>query len=228
VVSLSLLAAAFTLGLLALPHCGSMCACQFAAPWLRKPLHFQAGRLLAYTLGGAAAGGASASMIALAVRGLGVFRALHWMLMAILVFSALLLILRGQTLGALVQERIRLPVALQRKLGTVQQPTASSSLKAGLLWLLMPCGVLWAALMLAYLAASPLQGGLIMGIFACVSGLGLQLVNSLRRLIGQRGGDAVLMRASGGVLLLGLVLIAARQVDIVSTPLWLQSLGFCL
>ncbi|HEX4855315.1 MAG TPA: sulfite exporter TauE/SafE family protein [Limnobacter sp.] len=227
-VSLSLLASALALGLLAMPHCGSMCACQFAAPWLQKPFHFQLGRFLAYTAGGVLAGGVSAGVVNMAASGLGLFKALNWMLMAVLLFSALLLLWRGQTLGTLVQERIQLSPALQRKLGGVQRPSAASALKAGLLWLLMPCGVLWAGLMLAYLSGSAFQGGLIMAVFAATSAAGLQLVSSLRKVMLNRAGEALVLRTSGGLLLLGLVLMAGRQAGLLPAPAWLQSLGLCL
>ena len=76
-----------------------MCACQFAAPWLRKPLYFQAGRFLAYTAGGALAGGISSGVLGMASNGIQVFQALNWMLMSVLAFSAVLLLWRGQSLG---------------------------------------------------------------------------------------------------------------------------------
>jgi len=227
-ISVSLLASAFALGLLALPHCGSMCACQFAAPWLQKPLHFQLGRFVAYVAGGALAGGVSSGVLGLASGGLQVFQAMNWMLMSVLAFSALLLLWRGQSLGVLVQERIHLPPALQRKLGHLQRSNPAASLKAGLLWLFMPCGVLWAGFMLAYVSGSPFQGALIMAVFALTSGAGLQLVSSLRESLAGRVGDTLMLRASGALILLGLLLMASRQAGIILTPVWLQGLGFCL
>jgi len=228
VVSLSLLTSALALGLLAVPHCGSMCACQFAAPWLEKPLAFQLGRSLAYITGGALAGGMSAGVLGLAASGARVFAALNWMLMVVLFFSAVLLLWRGQPLGALVQQRIQLSPALQRRIGVAQKVSAARSLKAGLLWLFMPCGVLWAGLMLAYLAGSPLQGALVMAVFALTSGTGLQLFSRLRQTLATRVGDSLMMRSSGAVILLGMGLMVGRQAGWVPTPVWLQGLGFCL
>ena len=227
-VSLSLLSSALALGLLAVPHCGSMCACQFAAPWLEKPLAFQLGRTLAYTAGGAIAGGVSSSVLGLAANGARVFQALNWMLMVVLFFSAVLLLWRGQPLGALVQQRIQLSPALQRRIGGAQKASAVSSLKAGLLWLFMPCGVLWAGLMLAYLAGSPLQGALVMAVFALTSGTGLQLFSRLRQTLATRAGESLMMRSSGAVILLGIGLMVGRQAGWVPTPVWLQGLGLCL
>lgn len=227
-VSLSLLVSALALGLLAVPHCGSMCACQFAAPWLEKPFAFQLGRTLAYTLGGILAGGLSASVLGLAVSGARVFAALNWMLMGVLFFSAILLLWRGQPLGALVQQRIQLSPALQHRLGRVQKASAGGSLMAGLLWLLMPCGVLWAGFVLAYLSGSPLQGGLVMAVFALTSGTGLQLFSRLRQTLATRVGDRLMMRSSGAVILLGIGLMVGRQAGWVPTPVFLQGLGFCL
>lgn len=227
-VSLSLLTSALALGLLAVPHCGSMCACQFAAPWLEKPLAFQLGRSLAYITGGALAGGMSAGVLGLAASGARVFAALNWMLMVVLFFSAVLLLWRGQPLGALVQQRIQLSPALQRRIGVAQKVSTSRSLKAGLLWLFMPCGVLWAGIMLAYLAGSPLQGALVMAVFALTSGTGLQLFSRLRQTLATRVGDSLMMRSSGAVILLGMGLMVGRQAGWVPTPVWLQGLGFCL
>lgn len=227
-VSLSLLASALALGLLAVPHCGSMCACQFAAPWLEKPLAFQMGRTVAYITGGAIAGGISASVLGFASSGARVFEALNWMLMTVLFFSAVLLLWRGQSLGALVQQRIQLSPALQRRIGAVQKTSAASSLQAGLLWLFMPCGVLWAGLMLAYLAGSSFQGALVMAVFALTSGTGLQLFSRLRQTLATRVGDKLMMRSSGAVILLGIGLMVGRQAGWVPAPVWLQGLGFCL
>jgi len=228
VISVSLLTSAFALGLLAMPHCGSMCACQFAAPWLRKPVHFQLGRLIAYVAGGVLAGSVSSSLLGLASSGVQVFQAVNWMLMAVLAFSAVLLLMRGQSLGALVQQKIHLPPALERKLAPLQQPGPAASLKAGLLWLFMPCGVLWAGFMLAYLSGSPVQGAIIMAVFAITSGAGLQLVSSLRQSLSGRLGDVQVLRASGAIILLGLAIMLGRQAGVLSTPAWLQGIGLCL
>jgi sulfite exporter TauE/SafE len=228
VVSLSLLVSALALGLLAVPHCGSMCACQFAAPWLEKPLAFQLGRTIAYITGGAVAGGVSASVLGLAANGARIFQAMNWMLMVVLFFSAVLLLWRGQPLGALVQQRIQLSPALQRRIGVAQKVSAASSLQAGLLWLFMPCGVLWAGLMLAYLAGSAFQGALVMAVFALTSGTGLQLFSRLRQTLAARVGDKLMMRSSGAVILLGIGLMVGRQAGWVPAPVWLQGLGFCL
>ncbi|HEX4878782.1 MAG TPA: sulfite exporter TauE/SafE family protein [Limnobacter sp.] len=227
-ISVSLVLSAATLGFLALPHCTSMCACQFATPWLRHPLQFQLGRGIAYAMGGALAGGVSSGVLGLARLGASLFQALHWMLMAVLFFSAMLLVWRGQSLGMLLQERIHLPPALARKLNQPPRTTPRQAFKAGLLWLLMPCGVLWAAWMLAYLSGSAVQGALVMAVFAGVGGAGLQMVTTLRQALGTQAGEAMLMRASGGLILVGLALMLARQVGWVASPMWMQSLGLCL
>ena len=178
--------------------------------------------------GGAIAGGVSSSIMGLAATGIQVLQALNWMLMAVLAFSAVLLLWRGQTVGGLVQERIQLPPALQRKLNPGQRVNAAASLKAGLLWLFMPCGVLWAGFMLAYIAASPAQGALIMAVFALTSGAGLQLASSLRQSLTSRVGEVCMLRASGAIILLGLGIVLGRQAGLVLTPVWLQGVGLCL
>lgn len=191
-------------------------------------MHFQTGRFISYVFGGALAGGVSASMLGFASSGIQVFKALNWMMMVVLVFSAVLLLFRGQTVGALVQECVQLPAALQRKLGQAQHANPLISLKAGLLWLLMPCGVLWAGLMLAYVSGSVVQGALIMAVFAISSGAGLQLVSSLRQSLSVRVGDALMLRLSGAMVLLGLGTMLARQAGYISSPGWMQGIGLCV
>lgn len=205
-----------------------MCACQFAAPWLLKPLQFQLGRFIAYVAGGALAGGSSSGVLSLASGGLQVFQAMNWMLMALLAFSAILLLCRGQSLGVLVQQRIHLPPSLERKLESVQRISPTASFKAGLLWLLMPCGVLWAGFMLAYISGSPIQGALIMAVFSVTSGAGLQFVSSLRASLAGRMSDTLMLRASGAVVLLGLGMMLGRQVGLISSPVWMEGIGLCL
>lgn len=225
---MSLLASAFALGLLAMPHCGSMCACQFAAPWLKKPLQFQLGRFIAYVSGGALTGGVSSGVLGLASGGLQVFQAMNWMLMAVLAFSAILLLWRGQSLGGLLQEKIHLPPALERKLRPLQRPSAFASFHAGLMWLFMPCGVLWACFMLAYVSGSPIQGALIMAVFSVTSGTGLQLVSSLRESLAGRVGDTLMLRVSGAIILLGMGIMLGRQAGLISSPVWMEGIGLCL
>ena len=89
-------------------------------------------------------------------------------------------------------------------------------------------GVLWAGFMLAYIAGSPLQGALIMAVFALTSGAGLQLVSSLRQALSGRVGDALMLRASGLIILLGLGVMLGRQAGFISSPVWMESMGFCL
>lgn len=227
-VSVSLLLAALTLALVAMPHCASMCACHFAQPWLRRPFHFQAGRAIAYTLGGAFAGGMSSALAALVVAGAPAARALNAMLMVVLASSALLLVWRGQTLQTMFSQRVRLPAAMQRSLELSVPATHRRAFAVGLLWLLMPCGVLWAALMLAYLSGSAVQGALVMLVFAASSGVCLQLVNALRKRLVGKVGEAAVLRASGVLVLAALGLMAGRQTGLLATPVWLQGLGLCL
>ncbi|MFN7507483.1 MAG: hypothetical protein ACK5Q1_18195, partial [Limnobacter sp.] len=82
--------------------------------------------------------------------------------------------------------------------------------------------------MLAYLSGSPVQGAIIMAVFAITSGAGLQLVSSLRQSLSGRLGDVQVLRASGAIILLGLAIMLGRQAGVLSTPAWLQGIGLCL
>lgn len=186
------------------------------------------GRFVAYTTGGALAGGFSSNLLSFASTGAQVFQALNWMMMAVLVFSSVLLLWRGQTVGMLVQERVVLPPALQQRLGPIQNPGFAHALKAGLLWLFMPCGVLWAGLVLAYLGGSVFQGAVLMAVFAAASGAGLQLVSSLRQALSSHVGERFMLRASGAIVLFGIAIMLGRQVGLVPTPAWLGGIGLCL
>lgn len=191
----SLVVSALLMGLAGTPHCVAMCgaACggllgmaspESAPPggqggaavvtWMRprahawaSPLAFQLGRIAGYAAAGA---GVSAVFGGLALLGSQV-QALRpfWMLLqaAILGWGLVLMLAGRQPLWA-----ARLGLAATRRL----QPWAASPprrLLLGAAWALMPCGLLYSALMLAALASNPAEGAGVMALFALGSAPGL-------------------------------------------------------
>lgn len=192
--------AALLMGLAGAPHCAAMCgpACggvlqARGRPTLAAMLQFQLGRLLAYAGAGAVAGLAMQSL-AWASSQAAALRPL-WTLshLAVLAWGLTLATLARQPAwmapaGRAVWMRVR-PLA-QARAGLVA---------SGALWIFMPCGLLYSALLVAALAGGPLEGGLAMAAFALGSGVGLGafplLLAKMRRV-----GGAWAVRA-GGVLL---------------------------
>ena len=237
-ISLTLLTSALALGLLASPHCAGMCGCGLARPWLSQPFAFHGARVLAYTVGGVVAGSLSAQLVGLAAKSAPVFQAFNAMLLAVLLFSALLLLWRGQGLSTLVsQQTVRVPFLQRHASDPVLAMSASSSsqssvtqhraFQVGLMWPLLPCGVLWAALMLAYLSASALQGGLVMLLFALVSTVAVQASGGLQARLKTVFSETTVNRGCGFVVLLGFGLMLARQFGWLPTPPFMQGLPLC-
>lgn len=166
------LAAAFAAGLAASGHCVAMCGsvtCTIdasCAPGSRARTHglFLAGRVGGYALAGLAAGSLGGALRAIAptsaqwgvraaVALLGVFVGLQTA-GVLRVFSAFEPALKG--LFAKVSP------AVKRRL---RSPSASASLTLGLLWSLVPCGMVYAALALAATSGGALSGALSMVAF---------------------------------------------------------------
>ena len=157
------------MGLLGGPHCVAMCGAACAglgqaaghrrvqALWA-----FQIGRLVGYSLLGAAA--------AWSVQGLG------WLTTQSAALRPLwsLLHIAAIALGLLLMLQARQPVWLDgaaRRLWSKvrafnQKWGRAAPLAVGALWAFMPCGLLYSALMVAALAAQPLNGAVTMAFFA--------------------------------------------------------------
>ena len=177
--------AALSMGVLGGPHCIAMCsaACAGVARascGLDNPspkrintalLQFQLGRVLGYALLGMVAAG---SVQALGWMGANttVIRPL-WM--GFHVVAALL----GLTLLGLGRQPPWVDGLAQRVWRFVRPRIGNFGSSApwlvGMVWALMPCGLLYAALMLAALQSSAWQGGLTMAIFAAGSGVSMTL-----------------------------------------------------
>lgn len=222
----SLLATALLMGIAGGPHCVAMCGAACAAmggsaagqaEGTRSLWLFQSGRLAGYSAMGALA--------AASIQGLG-WLSVHsaslrpvWSLLhvAAALLGLILLVQARQPvwleLGARhVWSRIRSTV---NRLG---KPASSAvPLVLGVAWSLLPCGLLYSALLVAALSANPAQGAGVMALFAVGSGLSLMAGPRLwLRLRGPGSGQwairlagAALLASSAWALWMGLVHDAA-------------------
>ena len=229
---------AFVMGLAGGPHCIGMCAAPCAAVSSLKPgsvanpgqaikfypstapvpaiawsgiASFQAGRMLGYALIGAVAAMAMESAAWLSAN-TSVLRPV-WALMhaGVLAWGVMLLVLArqpvwatgtGQSIWARTVARFR-PLLAQKR----------AVFATGLLWALMPCGLLYSALLVAALSGGPAAGALCMALFAL--GSAVSLVGGpvlwqqwMRRLGAQGGVDARQKAEAWGARLSGLILIS--------------------
>jgi sulfite exporter TauE/SafE len=177
--------------------CGAGCAAvtgsQRARAWA-----FQAGRLSGY-----AALGAVVAASAAALQWSAAHAALlkpFWAMFHVAVIALGLSLLWLGAQPAWI-ERASQRVWQSLRLRTLSVDRARWPFAAGVLWAALPCGLLYAALMLAALADTPWQGGAVMAVFAIASGAGLQLGVSqwqrLRRASGRWG-----VRIAGAALVL--------------------------
>ncbi len=172
----SLAVTAVLMGLAGGPHCVAMCgaACaglaQAAGPRQRQALtSFQIGRLIGYSLLGAVAAGG--------------MQVLGWLTLQSAAIRPLwsFLHVAAMLLGLLLMWQARQPVWLDRSARRLwqrvrtfhDQHARSAPAIIGLLWALMPCGLLYSALMVAALTSAPLEGALTMGLFALGSSVSL-------------------------------------------------------
>lgn len=228
-MQLALASAALLMGLAGGPHCVAMCGAAQAgvirivpagpatgtrAAW-SAPASFHLGRIASYAVAGAVAAG-SVDMLAQASVQVGALRPL-WVLLHVFVFAwgAMLAIAGRQPLWAQRAGRL-----LESRLHPLVGGSPLGMLATGALWVAMPCGLLYSALMLASLGNGPLQGAGAMVLFAVGSGVSLMLAPWLWQRL--RGGDGAARQTWGtrlaGVLLAALALQAlwsdlSRQID---------------
>lgn len=215
---ISLAFTALLMGLAGGVHCVAMCAAPCAAVGAgRDQWLFQAGRVAGYSALGALAA-ASLRAVAWLGDGSALLRP-FWGLMHV---AALLL-------GLLLLVQARQPVWLERGAQQVWRAVrhrtlgASSALVLGLLWALLPCGLLYSALLVAALAQGAAGGALVMASFALGTVAWLTAGPALWRWMKTRAdaaaragqpataGTAVLARLTSGgwgIRLAGLVLAA--------------------
>ncbi|MBO9652077.1 MAG: sulfite exporter TauE/SafE family protein [Variovorax sp.] len=186
----ALIGSALLIGLTGGPHCAAMCgaACEGVIRIVRAPqggggaamptgaaslgqstLAFHAGRAAGYAAAGA--------ISAMALQGLGLAServvALRpfWVLLhaAVLLWGLSLAVLGRQPPWAHRVGRA-LSARLRRLTGSL-----AGVLATGALWVFMPCGLLYSALMLAALASGPVHGAAVMAAFAGGSSVSLVL-----------------------------------------------------
>lgn len=193
--------AAFMAGLMGGAHCAAMCGgivCllngkqdNIRYPRWRFALAYNAGRILSYTLAGVLAG--SAGQAGLLFRGsvpvqqVLMFTAGLTLCLMALYMAGVSSAMRGlEAAGALIWRQVQ-PLA-QRLLPVNSITTA---LGLGMLWGWLPCGMVYAALLLALSTGNALQGGLLLLAF----GLGTLpnmllmsgMVSQVRRVLTKRG-----------------------------------------
>lgn len=200
----SLAVTAVLMGLAGGPHCVAMCgaACaglaQAAGLRHRQALTaFQLGRLMGYSvLGAVAAGG---------------MQALGWLTIHSAAIRPLwsLLHVAAMMLGLWLILQARQPVWLERparrlwqRVRTFQEGHARlAPWVVGMLWALMPCGLLYSALMVAALTSTPTDGALTMALFALGSSVSLWAGPWLWLRLQTLGDGAWGMRLAGAALL---------------------------
>jgi sulfite exporter TauE/SafE len=165
----SLALTALLMGLVGGPHCVAMCGAACAGISQAAGSHknsalwvFQLGRIVGYSaLGGLAA----ASM-----QGLG------WLTVQSAALRPIwsLFHVAAVVLGLMLVLQARQPVWLESTARMVWARTRSfaanrgrgAPLVLGVLWALLPCGLLYSALMVAALSGDPIGGAMVMGLFA--------------------------------------------------------------
>ena len=236
---------AFVMGLVGGPHCLAMCAAPCSAvvgqiaptpqasavaaepaeqPLQWRPQRQNTARLLAYHAGrliGYASAGAVAAMA---------MQSLAWMTQQTMALRPVWTLLHVAVLGwgLMMMVQARQPAWVERAgraaWGRVRPLVAAPGgvFMAGFLWALMPCGLLYSALLVAALSGGPVQGALTMAVFAIGSGLWLVAGPWLWL---QLRGRINAARASWGTRIAGFLLCAvavgALWMDLVYRPsLW--------
>ena len=188
----TLWATALLMGLAGAPHCAAMCgaACAGVTRQPGRPgaaRNFQLGRLAGYTAAGAVVAGAGESLAWLASQAT-VLRPV-WTLFHLAVLAWALALL------ALARQPAWVATAGKAAWRHVQPLAARSGgvFSAGMLWIFMPCGLLWSALLVASLTGGPLEGAVAMALFALPGAGGLlagpALLARLRQAAGRFGHD---------------------------------------
>jgi uncharacterized protein len=200
----SLLLTAFLMGLAGIPHCTAMCGAACAAAFPRG--------VSVWTLLGRAIGYACLGVVAATAAGLvsrwgqqvAMIKPLWMMAQLAMVLLGGFMLLRGVIPEQIDQAGKGLYLRLRegwlaRSASWPQPLRASWPLLAGLVWALLPCGLLYSALMVAALASHPWEGGLVMLAFALPSGLGVWAAPAMMRWLRAAVAPvpAIWMRAEG-------------------------------
>ncbi len=156
------------MGLVGGPHCVAMCgaACaglgQAAGPRKNQAIFsFQAGRVLGYSALGALAAASMQGLGWLTVQSAALRPVWSLLHVGALVLGLLLLFKAEQPLWL---ERVGR--GLWQRVRAFGQRSGSAPLLLGMLWALLPCGLLYSALLVAALAGSVATGAMVMALFA--------------------------------------------------------------
>lgn len=205
-----LLISAFLMGLGGLPHCAVMCGAPCAAAFPKGlPLLALVGRALGYAMLGAVAA-ASAGLVASWGREIAILQPFWVMAQFGAVLFGLWLLWRGRVPAWLDRFGIDLYHRLRRRFSSSRaggdglwSGQSAAVLSAGMLWALMPCGLLYGALMVAVLAPSAWGGALVMLSFAVASSAGVWFAPALlawmRRRFTGRAERAQIPSSPGGL-----------------------------
>lgn len=191
----SLLATAFLMGLAGIPHCTAMCGAACAVAFPRGlSIWTLIGRAIGYACLGAVAA-AAAGLVARWGQQVAMIKPLWMMAQLAMVLLGGFMLVRG-----FVPERVdqagkglylRVRAGWQaRSDGWPPLVQRAWPLLAGLAWALLPCGLLYAALMVAALAARPAEGALVMLAFALPSAAGVWAAPALMRWLRGRAAQA--------------------------------------
>ncbi len=203
---LALIGGAALLGLAGTPHCAVMCGAACTAATARgglgASLAFQTTRMAGYAVAGAVVATGVGALAVLAQISPAV-RPLWTLLHAAALGLGLWLLWCGRQ-PAWMAGLGRTPTpAPATPTGWVPMRMPVRAAVAGSAWVLMPCGLLQSALLMAALTESAQSGALAMAGFASASSAGLLLAPWLWQRLGQQGGlpwDRWLTRAAGLML----------------------------
>jgi len=194
------------MGLVGGPHCVAMCgaACaglgQAAGPRKNQAiLLFQGGRIMGYAALGALAAASMQGLGWLTVQS-AALRPLWSLLHVGALVLGLLLLLKAQQPAWLE----RLGRRLWQRARTLGASSGGAPVVLGVLWSLLPCGLLYSALLIAALAGSVAAGALVMALFAL--GTGVSMVAGPWLWLRLRGDAAFGGHGSLGVRLAGAAL----------------------
>ncbi len=165
----SLALTALLMGLVGGPHCVAMCgpACagiaQAAGPQRNSALWlFQLGRIAGYAVLGALAAASLQGLGWLTVQSAALRPVWSLFHVAALVLGLMLLLQARQPVW--LEDTARRVWARTRSFAA--QRGRSAPVVIGMLWALLPCGLLYSALMVAALAGGPAGGAMVMALFA--------------------------------------------------------------
>jgi sulfite exporter TauE/SafE len=208
-MSTSLVLTGLVMGLAGGPHCIAMCGAGSGAIGCtsRRMGAFQVGRLVGYAaLGAVVASGTGA--LAWAASNLSWLKP-FWAMFHVALFAlGVSLVVQGRQPRWLDDGAHRVWHAL--RLRTPHVDRARWPAVAGLLWALLPCGLLYSALMVASLNARALDGAATMAAFALGSGLSLQIGPTAFRWLRGRGVSAGGGPQIGGAGVATVHLVSAR------------------